>query len=198
MYIHTVKATVIAFSVYHHDVLLHSKGSSNNNDATLIRSYIDSLQYRGLIKKPCLNLQLCLLGLFLNVKEYSSSCGMHGELHNVAVRNETLRALCGKMHIESVTEMPVHHKWIIDVSDYFIINTTVMKIDIPYETLNCSHNFLHIYDESRVEMKYIARLCGRAVGKIFYSTTSSVHIEFTVKYSNHNSDTLTVYCVSSS
>ena len=189
MYIHTVKATAIAFSVYHHDVLLHSKGSSNSNDAILIRSYIHSLQYRELARKSCANVHLCLLGLFLNIKKYSPSCGMYSELQSDSAYNGILKALCGKIHIQSVTEMPVHRTWIIDLSNKFIVNTTVMKIDIPYETLNCANNHLHIYD-SRAEMKYIAKLCGSAFEKIFYSNTSSVHIEFLLKYANHDRETM--------
>ena len=201
MYIHTIKATAIAFSVYHHDVLLHSKGSSNNIDAALIRSYIHSLQYRELARKYCLNLHFCLLGLFLNVKEYSTRCGIYGDRQNdhgnfrplnkyYYYGDGILRTLCGKIHIQSVTETPVHHTWIIDVSNNFIINTTIIKIDIPYETLSCSHNYLHIYDKFGAEIKSIARLCGRAFEKIFYSSTSSVHIEFHMEYSKHNSDTM--------
>ena len=44
-YIHVVKASVIAFSVYYHDIPLDIKGSSsnnNNNDASLIGAYINS------------------------------------------------------------------------------------------------------------------------------------------------------------
>ena len=59
-YIHIVKATAIAFSVYYHDIPLDIKGlSNNNNDASLIRSYIDFFQYKQLAKKPCSNILKC-------------------------------------------------------------------------------------------------------------------------------------------
>ena len=190
MYIHTVKATAIAFSVYHHDVLLHSKPPSNNYDAILIGRYINYLQNRRLVTKPCLNLHFCLLGIFLNIKAFSSSCGIYGELQEDTLQEGILKTMCGKIHIQSVTEMPVHRKWIIDMPNSCIVNTTVMKIDIPYETLNCSYNHLLVYDEYMAEKNYITRLCGRAFGKIFYSNTSLVKIEFTLEYSKHDSDTI--------
>ena len=69
-YIHIVKATAIAFSVYYHDIPLDIKGLSNNNnnDASLIRSYIDFFQYKQLVKESCLNIHFCLLRMLLNVK----------------------------------------------------------------------------------------------------------------------------------
>ena len=116
---------------------------------------------------------------FLNIKEFSSSCGIYGELQEDTLQEGILKTICGKIHIQSVTETPVYRKWIIDMPKWlYSLIQTVMKIDIPYETLNCSYNHLLVYDEYMAEKNYITRLCGRAFGKIFYSNTSLVKIEF--------------------
>ena len=186
-YIHVVKATAIAFSVYYHDIPLDIKGlPNNNNDASLIRSYIDFFQYKQLVKKPCLNIHFCLLGMFLNVKNYSVSCGVYdNETLLGNTESGILHAPCGTIHIHHVTEVPALYTWIIQVPKDLKINSTIVEIDLPYETLNCSYNYLHIidiYDKYKAWVEDNARLCGRAWGKTFYSNTSFIQITLAVKY----------------
>ena len=189
-YIHIVKATAIAFSVYYHDIPLDIKSSSNNNnnDSLLIGGYIDSIQYQKLVERPRLNFYFCLRGMFLNVKNYSARCGVYD---NEKLLGNTESAIfapltspCGKIHIQKATEVPVNYTWIIHVPKNLKINTTLLKIDLPYETLNCSYNYLHIsniYDEYAAAWDDIGRLCGRAWGKIFYSDTSVIRIGLILK-----------------
>ena len=54
--------------------------------------------------------------MFLNVKKYSVSCGVYD---NATLLGNTergiLRAPCGKIQIQHVTEVPVLYTWIIQV-----------------------------------------------------------------------------------
>ena len=177
MYIHVVEATAIPFSVYYYDILWDINRPSNNvnDDAALIRSYINVLLHRKLDKKCDFSLQICLLGMFLNAKKNLANCGMYDRLLN---NTETgiLFAPCGSIYIRSLKEIPVLYTWIIKVWNNFKINTTIVQIDIPYETLTCSYNYLCMYDQSTSNTQEIFRLCGRAFGKIFFSISSLVHI----------------------
>ena len=203
-FIHVVKATAIAFSVYYHDIPLDIKGPSNNNnnDASMIGSYIDALQYNNLAEKPCLNFRICLLGMWLNVKIYSHSCGVYDNEDVPGITESgILHAPCGKIHIQHVTEVPVLYRWIIQVPKNLKINTTILKIDFPYETLNCSHNYLHIintHDKYKASVEDITRLCGRAFGKIFYSNTSIIRIALALKYVKYDTVLSLLYQVHSS
>ena len=191
MYIHVVEATAIAFSVYYHDILWNiSRPSDNvNNDATLIRSYINVLLHRKLVTKSEFNFQMYLLSIFLNAKENFDNCGMDDKL----LKNTEagiLFAPCGNIHIQSVKEIPVFSTLIIKVWNNFKINTTIVKIDIPYETLTCSYNYLCLYNQSTTDTKEISRLCGRAFGKTFYSISSLVHITLALKYVKYDTDSV--------
>ena len=201
-YIHIVKATAIAFSVYYHDIPPDIKSSSNNNyDSPLIGGYIDSIQYKNLVERPCLNFHFCSLGLVLNVKNYSVRCGIYdNETLLGNTKSSILRAPCGKIHIQHATEVPVNYTWIIQAAKNLKINTTVLKIDVPYETLNCSYNYLHIININENHKAWVegnARLCGRAFGKIFYSNTSIIRITLALRYVKYDTVLSLLYQVHS-
>ena len=162
---------------------------------------IDSIQYKKLFEKPCLNFYICLFGMFLNVKNYAVSCGVYDN-GNIKGNTESgiLRAPCGTIHIEHATEVPVDYTWSIHVPKHLKINTTVLKIDLPYETLNCFYNYLHIINihakyKTRVEDN--ARLCGQAWGKIFYSNTAFIRITLALKYARYGTVLSLLYQVHS-
>ena len=200
-FFHTVKATAIVFSVYYHDIPADIKASSNyNNDSSLIGSYIDFIQYKQL-EKPCLNFYFCLVGMFLNVKNHSVSCGVYDNENLLGITESAiLHAPCGKIHIQHATEVPVNYTWIIQVAKNLKINATVLNIDLPYETLNCSYNYLHIMnldDNYKAWVEDNARLCGRAWRKIFYSNTSLILIRLALEYVKHDTVLSLLYQVHS-
>ena len=139
--------------------------------------------------------------MFRHVKNYSVSCGVYDNenlLGNTA--SGILRAPCGKIHIQHATEVPVNYTWIIQVAKNLKINTTVLKIDVPYETLNCSYNYLHIiniHENYKAWVEGNARLCGRAFGKIFYSNTSTIRITLVLRYVKYNTVLSLLYQVHS-
>ena len=191
MYIHAVMTAALAFSVFDHDIPSQWKGQFN--DATLIRNYIDFIHYNDLAKSPCLNLHFCLIDMSRNAKKYFAHCGIFDKEFgdtDPRIMHRVYHAPCGKIHVQSTTEMPVQYLWVIKAIKDFVVNTTVLKIDIPYETLDCTHNYLHIFDKSKTKTEDIARLCGRSFGKIFYSNTSLVHVIFALKYARYDTDTM--------
>ena len=98
-------------------------------------------------------------------RKYSASCGIHDEQLGGETNGGTMSAPCGKIHVQSATEVPLLYTWIIQVWKDFEINTTVLELDVPFESLNCVHNYLRVYDNSSAQTKDIAKLCGRALGE---------------------------------
>ena len=193
MYIHAVMTTALAFSIYDHDMPQHIKTS--NNDAPLISSYTDFIQHRALAANTCLNIHVCLRGLFLDAKKYFASCMISDKwLDNnkeLGLLNISFRyAPYGKIHVQSVTEIPLLYTWFITVFKTFKISTTIVNIDIPYKTLNCAHNHLCIYDGYTADTECTAKLCGRAFGKVFYFNSSMVDVLLALTYAKYNTDSI--------
>ena len=129
------------------------------------------------------------------------SCGVYdNETLLGNTESAILRAPCGKIHIQHVTEVPVLYTWIIQVPKDLKINTTIVEIDLSYESLNCSYNYLHIidiYDKYKAWVKDNARLCGRAWGKTFYSNTSFIQITLALNYAKYDTVVSLLYQVHS-
>ena len=162
MYIHTTASVAIVFSVHFHDIPHQYIKGSSNIDASWIKSYIDFIQHQPLGKTPCLTVQFCLLGLFYNVKKHAMSC-LTESLENS--EHKILHGPCGKIQGQGVTEIPVIYTWIIQVWKRYIINSTIDKLDIPYETLNCTNNYLRLYDNSSLVISDLAKVCGELLEK---------------------------------
>ena len=187
MYIHTVASAAIVFSVYFHDIPHPNIKGSSHIDASWIQSYIDFIQHQPLSKTSCLTVQFCLLGLFYNVRKHAEGC-FTAELENS--ERKILHGPCGKIQVQGVTEIPVIYSWIIQVWKRYIINSTIDKLDIPYETLNCTNNYLRLYDNTSLVRNDLAKVCGRAYGKTFYSRNSSVYITLNMKYVKSDIDVI--------
>ena len=181
-YIHVVTSVVTTFTVYWHDIHQHMKGTSDNDNAWK-KAYTDLVQYGDLISNPCRSPQLYLLGMLRNAEKYARTCVTDEISDNETLGANTvsgiLSAPCGKIHIQGAIKTPVVYTWAIVVWKNFKINTSVATINVPYSDKKCSVNYLRLYERNQ---EGIARLCGYATRKIFYSKTSSVNIKLSLEY----------------
>ena len=126
--------------------------------------------------------------MVMNAVKYSSSCVLSNLVENTSPG--VLSAPCGTVHVKNDVQAPLLLTWNIEVWRNFKIQTTMNNINIVYEDLRCSNNFLRLHDTSSVAD--IAKLCGRASQKIFYSNTSSVTIVLSLLYTKPSDNDTTV------
>ena len=182
MYIHAKFMVSVAFNIYWHDVQ-HIVGPPNTE---WIKPYLDLIQYNGLVRTPYVTYSFVLHRMLINCKKYLSSCATDDVQRSYFLQGGIMSAPCGRLSVSNDVNTPLSYSWKIRVRDSFKINVTVHKIAIPHEKfITCVKNYLLIYESTH---QNIAKLCGRATKKIFYSNSSLINLDFVVMYLKNDDD----------
>ena len=185
-YIYIYRLILTTFSVHWHDIPHQLRIPTVTNNEWM-KAYTDLAQYGDLSKNQFQNMPLFLLSMLLNAKKYVETCFINNKTLEAVTDNGILLGPCGKIQVQGVLETPVDYTWTINVWKNLKINASVTTVDVPFsDDPQCSVNYLHLYNDLIEED--IARLCGRASGKIFYSNASSVNINLILEYAKPNTN----------
>ena len=98
------------------------------------------------------------------------------EPHCCSNSRQLLFGPCGKIIVGSEQHFPFHYEWTIQTWQNYSINSSIMELNVPFDTYVCIHNSFSISEPGTKGLTQVARFCGRTTPKTYYLSTNPVVI----------------------